>query len=121
MKLGCIIVIQLWDCSSFVSSPSWVFNNDNDNADNCANNCANNCAKNVNDDSAFRRAVFGVVGSFWNEVLPTCGTKCRMHFSDVKKTSVFLCLWFIRRGGVTCDSKKYLLSLNTIHRGYLDW
>ena len=43
-----------------VSSPSWVFNYDFDNADDCANRCAPRCAEDVDDGSAFRRVVFGV-------------------------------------------------------------
>ena len=43
-----------------VSSPSWVFTSNNGNADNCANFCAHHCAGYVNDESEFRRAIFGV-------------------------------------------------------------
>ena len=43
-----------------VSSPSWVFRNVNGNATNCAAYCASYCARIVANDSAFRRAVFGV-------------------------------------------------------------
>ena len=45
-----------------VSSPSWVFDNDNGNADGCALNCARRCAENVSFGSAFRRAIFDVAG-----------------------------------------------------------
>ncbi len=63
-----------------VAAAPWVFNNDNDSADNCADNCANNCANNLqNDDTnnaVFRAAVFGSLGSLGTKVLLTCGTKC---------------------------------------------
>ena len=48
--------------SCHVSSPSWVFRDDYGNAGNCAYHCARDCARRVYNDSAFRRAVFGVVG-----------------------------------------------------------
>ena len=43
-----------------VSSPSWVFRHDADSADECANSCAANCGMSMNDDFAFRRAIFGL-------------------------------------------------------------
>ena len=45
-----------------VASSSWVFDDENGNADGCANNCAGNCANRVQDYDDFRRAVFGVAG-----------------------------------------------------------
>jgi len=46
--------------SCHVASPSWVFDDNLGDSDDCANDCAFYCAKDVDDNSAFRRAVFGV-------------------------------------------------------------
>ena len=100
---------------------SWVFNNDNGSAANCAQNCANNCANNAENNSDFRGALFSGSGSFWDKVLPTCGTKCYGHFSDVTTKHLFhKHLLNIRWGCVTCLNANNVLT-NIKRRGRLDW
>ena len=50
-----------------VADAPWVFNNDNDSADNCADNCANNCANNAFSNVGWRSALFRAVG-VWGEL-----------------------------------------------------
>ena len=119
--IGLFDRIQLLGRSGFrvVSSPAWVFNNDNGSASNCASNCANNCGNNVQNNSDFRRTVFAGSGSFWKKVLLTCGTSAKTLLTMIYN-HLFLCLLNIRRGQITCLNMNNILT-NTKRRGHLDW
>ncbi len=61
-------------------SAAWVFNSASGDASYCASNCAFRCASHVNNNAAFRSALFGVVGAMSQCVANTI--QLRWHDED---------------------------------------